>query len=72
MYRSPNSSEPFNPVHEAKEVEYNGVAQEQQEETPEDLRGGGQDLQNEEDEEQAQKILVQRTKTTTNDVGEQR
>ncbi len=50
MYNSLNSSKLSNLVQEV-EAQCSGVAHEQQEETPHDLKGGGHDPQNEEVEE---------------------
>lgn len=65
-----NSSEPSNLAEEAQGAKYIGACQ-QQEEEPQDFRGGGHDLQNKEVEEQAQKIHVQVTQLTSNDTSEQ-
>jgi hypothetical protein len=42
----------------------------QQKHEPQDLKGGQQDPQNEEVEEQVQKKIIQRTKLIVNDIGE--
>ncbi len=63
MYKDPYSLEPFNQVHEAKEeAQCSGIAQEQQEETTHDPKGGGHDHQSEEVEEQIQKNSYTRSK----------